>query len=148
MSDVIFTPVFKGTKYQHHICSECGGKIYMERIFSGLYFPGAEDVRFCPLCGGPVVRFAQTPIYEEEIDFSPLQPFYDLHREMEDRAKYLYWCVLTDDQRSRASKLTEFAVKDGWTEKAAQVVEEAARYAPSYHGKKKLENRFGRESDG
>lgn len=149
MSDVIFTPVFKGTEYQHHVCSECGGEIQVgQSIFGGLYFDHTEEIKFCPLCGGHVVRFEKKAIYIESIDYSPLGPFFALRREFEDKAKWLFWCMLTEAQRNEISAVLPFTKSDECpmaAKAAGKIVEDAERYRPSWQTKEKLKRRFGQE---
>ena len=51
----IMTPVFEGTRYLHHVCSECNGTLKFEQsIFGGVSFYAidgikCEKIKFCPL---------------------------------------------------------------------------------------------------
>lgn len=142
-NDVIFTPVFRNTAYLHHVCSECGYKLKLRRIFeNGPYFESPKDVRFCPYCGQPVARFSDKAIFEVALDTSPFMPFYEILRESEERARWLFWCCLADDERKSVTDLIPFMSSHG-NRDAAGFVGDIARYRPSAAECKKLRHRFG-----
>ena len=107
----IMTPVFAGVKYQHHLCSECGGHIEFEQsCYGGVSFYAirgvkSDTVKFCPLCGAEIERFSDHPIYESPIDLAPLNIFGALHREYERKAKWLYHCYISEAHREEIDAL-------------------------------------------
>ena len=142
--DVIFTPVFQSTDYLHHVCSNCGYKLHMcQRFYGGASFYSEDEVKFCPSCGKDVIRFSHDPIFEEEINFEPLRPFYDILAEADRRIKYLYFVKLDKTQVEAINELLPFA-KDsyGWVKKAADAVQSIKFHKPSWQGLKKLEEEF------
>ena len=107
----VMTPVFEGTRYLHHICSECKGTIkFQQSCYGGVSFyeihgVKSESVKFCPLCGAEVVRFSDKPIYEEPIDLSPLDVFAKLHREYDRKAHWLYHCYISEAHQEKIDAL-------------------------------------------
>ena len=146
---VIFTPVFFQTKYRHHICSECGLELKLDQsIWGGPYFPyGKEKIRFCPGCGKPVIRFSDTPIYEEPVNFEPLRIFYEASKEYERKCQWLYHCAVSLEEQNEIDELLPFAAKDtGWIKKA----HEAVKLGNKSIGRRtveKLIKEFGEERD-
>jgi predicted RNA-binding Zn-ribbon protein involved in translation (DUF1610 family) len=107
----VMTPVFSGTSYIHHLCSECGGQIkFRQSCYGGVNFyeicgVRSDIVKFCPLCGAEIVRFSSNPIYESAVDLSPLDVFAKLHREYERKAHWLYHCYISDSHRDAIDAL-------------------------------------------
>lgn len=145
-NDAIFAPVFKGTVYKGHQCSECKYRMTLEQnIWGGVDFGPTNKLLFCPHCGRPIARFSEKPIYEKQIDFEPLRPFYELHNEFEDKAIWLFQCKMNDEQRDKVRELLPFEdaePKYGWTRIAIKVAREAANSHPSWQTLKKLRKRF------
>ena len=114
----IMTPVFKGTRYSHHVCSECNGQLEFEQsCYGGVSFyeikgVKSEEVKFCPRCGTEIIRFADKPIYEDPIDLSPLDVFAELHREYERKARWLYHCFINEEHRQKIEALIPLIQKD------------------------------------
>lgn len=150
-NDVIFTPVFTGTRYKHHVCSECGYEIRLDQsCYGGVYFPyGKEGFRFCPGCGGPVVRFSDTAIFEEALDYEPLRPFYELYEEYERKCQWMYHIRIPEEQREKVEKLIPFA-RDctGWPKIAYNSVALAKKYRVDWRKIKKLVKEFGEADHG
>ena len=145
-NDVIFTPVFTGTRYKHHVCSECGYEIRLDQsCYGGVYFPyGQEGFRFCPGCGRPVVRFSDTAIFEEQLDYEPLRPFYDLYEEYERKCQWMYHVRIPEEQREKVEKLIPFARDStGWTNIAYKSVALATKYTVNWRKRNKLIKEFG-----
>ena len=77
----VMTPVFEGTQYVHHICSECKGTIELRQsCYGGVSFyeifgAKSEKIKFCPLCVSEIIRFSDKPIYENPIALTPLEVF-------------------------------------------------------------------------
>lgn len=115
-NDVVFTPVFRDTKYLHHICSECGHKITLDQsVWGGVYFGDTKDIKFCTHCGNPVIRFAEKAIFETPIDYEPLRPFYEAHEEYERKCRWLYHCYIPEERQAKTEDLMPFAKQDsGW----------------------------------
>lgn len=107
----VMTPVFEGTQYVHHICSECKGTIKLRQScyggvsFYGIFDARSEEIKFCPLCGSEIIRFSDKPIYEKPIDLTPLDVFGALHREYERKARWLYHCYISDSHRNKIEAL-------------------------------------------
>ena len=149
--EIIFTPVFAGTRYKHHACSECGYEIILEQsVYGGVYFPyGKEGFRFCPGCGRPVIRFGNTPIFEEEIDYEPLRPFWDLCEEYERKCQWMYHLHIQEEQREKVNELLAFAQSStGWVKKAYNAVALAKKYDMNWRKLKKLQDEFGEANHG
>ncbi len=148
-TDVIFTPVFRDTKYLHHICSECGHKITLEQsVWGGVWFGDAEEIKFCPHCGKPVVRFAEKAIFETPIDYEPLRPFFEAHEEYERKCRWLFHCYISDKRRKKIQAIMPFAKENsGWVLIASKAVQSAVRYTTDWRKIKKLKAEFGEESE-
>lgn len=110
-NDCIMTPVFDGTRYQHHVCSECRGEIKLtQSCYGGVSFYELEGyqcakIKFCPQCGSEVIRFSDKPIYETPLDLSPLDVFSKLRREYEHKAVWLYYCYISESHRKQLDAL-------------------------------------------
>lgn len=152
MSDVIFTPVFRDTVYLHHLCSECGYKLKVgQKFWGGVNFDDTKEIKFCPSCGTPVVRFSDKAIFETPIDYEPLRIFYDAFREFQDKCKWLYRCYISDEHREKVKELLPFAENEpkwGWTKKAYDVVHPVSVGSVSWQTIRKLERKFGTEREG
>ena len=150
MADVIFTPVFRDTKYLHHVCSECRHQISLDQsIWGGVYFGETKNIKFCPHCGNPVIRFSDKPIFETAIDYEPLWPFYELHNEYEDKCKWFYHCYISDERREKIQDLLPFAQdQSGWVKIAHDAVEVGKYSKLNASQKRKLIARFGSEKEG
>lgn len=146
IEDVIFTPVFEGTRYKYHLCSSCGNQIRIGRdVFSPIEFNGCEDIKYCPRCGSPVIRFDKKPIYETEINFEPLRPFYEERERYERRLRWLYYCILYD-KREEIEALIPFAKESpayGWVGIAYRALNVAKKYNTGWRKKKQLIEEFG-----
>ena len=149
MSDAVFTPVFRETQYLHHVCSECGYKIEMARsVWSGVYFGDVKDIKFCPHCGSPVVRFSDKAIFEKRIDFEPLRIFYEASEEFERKCRWIYHCYISNEHREKIDELLPFVEKEyGWTKDAARAVKIATKYKTDWRTIKKLITEFGNETE-
>ena len=150
MSDVIFTPVFRETRYLHHICSECGYKINVtQEWYGGIHFHSSDGIKFCPHCGKPVVRFSDQAIFETPIDFEPMRIFYELREEYERKRKWLYHCYISVDRKDKIEKLLQFAEEQsGWVEKAYDAISKEVFSRPDWRTRNKLLAEFGDESEG
>ena len=148
-NDVVFTPVFRDTKYLHHICSECGHKITLDQsVWGGVYFGDTKDIKFCPHCGNPVIRFAEKAIFETPIDYEPLRPFYEAHEEYERKCRWLYHCYISEERQAKIVDLIPFAKQDsGWVLIASKAVQSATRYTTDWRKIKKLKSEFGEDSE-
>ena len=148
-NDAIFTPVFRETKYLHHICSECGHKISLEQsVWGGVYFGTTKEIKFCPHCGSPIVRFEEKAIFESPIDYEPLRTFYEIHQEYERKCNWLYHCYISDERREKIQDLMPFAKQDsGWVLIASKSVQNATRYPADWRKIKKLKGEFGENTE-
>lgn len=145
-NDTIFTPVFVGANYKHHICAECGYEIRLDQsCYGGVNFPyGKEGFKYCPGCGKPVARFCNNAIFEEKLDYEPLMPFYELHNEYERKCQWLYAVATPEDQQLKIEKLLPFACNEtGWIKIAYNTVATAKKYRLDWRKIKKLKNEFG-----
>lgn len=146
------TPVFKGADYLHHRCSECGGTMKFEQnAFGGVSFYAisgfkCERVKYCPLCGAEIIRFSDKPIYEEPIDISPLDVFGKLHLECERKAKWLYFCHISEEHRKKIDKLILLIEREEvsvYYQSAMDIVRNIGYLKPSHTAIKKLQKEFG-----
>lgn len=153
----IMTPVFEGTSYRHHICSECKGTIKFEQNrFGGVSFytislEKCELMKFCPLCGKEIIKFSNDAIYEKPIDLKPLDIFAKLHSEYERKAKWLYHCYLSEAHRDKIDALIPL-IKSGDVSLYYQKALDFAKMGKTYYGvsyqtKKKLRKEFGEDQE-
>lgn len=145
-NDTIFTPVFVGTRYKHHVCAECGYEIHLDQsCWGGVHFPyGKEGFKYCPGCGKPVARFSDKAIFEEQLDYEPLRPFFDLHEEYERKCQWLYNVATPEDQRKKIDNLLPFASNEtGWKKIAYDAVAMAEIDRGDWRLIKKLIKEFG-----
>lgn len=153
----IFTPIFEGTRYLHHVCSECEGEIKFEQSIWGgvqfyeIYGGSCEKMKFCPLCGAEIIRFSDKPIYKKPLDLKPLNIFADLHREYECKAKWLYNCYISDEHRNKIDKLIpllESGEISVYYQKAIDLATDSgATRGITYQTRKKLIKEFGDERE-
>lgn len=152
----IFTPVFKETRYLYHVCSECGGTLRFEQsIYGGVHFYDAsqDTIKFCPLCGTEIIRFSDKPIYETQLDLTPLDIFMDLNREYERKIKWLYYCYISEERRDKINELIPLINKDdfpAFVYKTAKLVENGIKiYSRKLTSTaiKKLKREFGEEQE-
>lgn len=145
MMDTIFTPVFNGTIYQHHLCKNCGYKLKVgQSVFGGVSFYDVSDIKFCPKCGESVIRFSQNPIYETKIDFEPLYIFYEEYNRFERKLSWLFYCNLSSDKQKQINTLMPFAKSEtGWTKIAYDMVKIATNYGIDWRKQKRLIKEFG-----
>ncbi len=149
MADVIFTPVFRETRYLHHICSECGYKINVtQQWYGGIHFHSSDGIKFCPHCGKPVVRFSDQAIFETPIDFEPMRIFYEEAEKFERKCKWLYHCYISDEHRKKIKELLFFVDEDcGWVKSAKKAIDRVAYNKLDWRTKNKLLAEFGNESE-
>lgn len=149
----IMTPVFAGTRYQHHVCSECKGTLKFEQsIWGGVSFYGidrmkCEKIKFCPLCGAEIIRFSDKPIYEKPIDLKPLNIFAELHSEYERKAKWLYNCYISEERRDKIEAIIPLIEKGDVSVYYQDAIDLARKgkgsFGVSYQTRKKLIREFG-----
>ena len=159
MSDTptsIMTPVFSGTRYLHHVCSECSGEIKFEQAYNGgTYFYAiscgkCDQVRYCPLCGAEIIRFSDKPIYETPIDLKPLDIFAELRSEYVRKAKWLYHCYISEEHRDKIEALEPLIKKSevsAYYLEALELAQTAKGWGISYQTRKKLRKEFGEEKE-
>ena len=153
----VMTPVFSGTRYVHHLCSECGGHIKFEQsCYGGCSFYEikgikSDVVKFCPLCGTEIVRFSDKPIYEDPIDLSPLNIFGELHREYERKAHWLYHCYISDKHREKINALIPLLDKkeiEVYYQDAVDMAKDGRfMYTKNTRAFSKLRKEFGEETE-
>lgn len=153
----VMTPVFKGTSYLHHICSECKGEIKFEQnIYGGVSFYSISlgecaKMKFCPLCGKEIIRFSDKAIYIKPIDIKPLDVFAKLHSEYERKAKWLYHCYISEAHRDKVDALIPLIEKGEisvYYQKALAFAKIGKTdYGVSYQTKKKLRKEFGEDQE-
>lgn len=108
--DVIFTPVYKGERYQYHECSNCQYHITMqESVWTPLYF--GETFKFCPECGKPVVRFSNIPKFVEEPNWAMFQYIQQLDQNYSDLLDYYCRVILTQEEFDILRDKCKFAVE-------------------------------------
>ena len=152
----IMTPVFEGTRYLHHVCSECKGTLKFEQsIWGGVSFYvidgiKCEKIKFCPLCGAEIIRFSDKPIYEKPIDLKPLDIFAELHLEYERKAKWLYHCYIGEEHRNKIEAVVSL-IKKGevsvYYQDAIDLARKGSRFGVSYQARKKLIREFGEDTE-
>lgn len=153
----VMTPVFEGTRYMHHICSECGGTLeFKQSCYGGVFFyaiSGTEckGMKFCPLCGAEIIRFSDKPIYESPIDLAPLDIFRNLHSEYERKARWLYHCYISDSHREKIDALIPLIRKGEISAKYLRALELAKEgrfmYTKNSRVFRKLREEFGEEKE-
>lgn len=154
----IMTPVFDGTRYKHHVCSECKGEINLTQSCYGtvrFYELNAEGecakIKFCPLCGAEVIRFSHKAIYEKPLDLTPLDIFGDLHREYERKAKWLYHCYISGKHRDQIDALVPLIEKGDVAVYYQDAIDLAKKgdgyFKVSSTALKKLRKEFGEETE-
>ena len=152
----IMTPVFEGTRYLHHVCSECKGTLKFEQsIWGGVSFYAidgikCEKIKFCPLCSAEIIRFSDKPIYEKPIDLKPLDIFAELHSEYERKAKWLYHCYISEEHRYKIDAIIPLIKKDkisAYYREAMDLIQNAKPFGISYQTRKKLIREFGDDTE-
>lgn len=109
MSDVIFTPVYRGEIYLYHECSECLYHVAMRGYVSvPLYF--SESFKFCPNCGGSVVRFANLPKFKEEFNRAAFGRLVEIDQKYRDELDYYCRVTLSKTEFEELKKKCQFAV--------------------------------------
>ena len=155
-SDVIFTRVFEGTRYLHHVCSECGCEIKFEQHYSGgvyfyeLYGVEIKKFKFCPNCGGEIVRISDKAIFIEPISLEPLEVFAELHREFERKARWIYHCYISEDHRDKVDTmipLLESGKISVYYDRAIHFAKVGKRYSCRWTERKKLIKEFGNKTE-
>ena len=138
----IFKPVFKGAAYQGHECSECKKRIEFSHISAlGFY---DMDIRYCPYCGKDIVRFDETPKFEEPLDTSVLEPMREVINEAHDRINWIYWCCFSNEQQNKCKILFEFSSEYPSIRKIKDIVSGK----PHHTQITKLNNRFSKIHQG
>lgn len=152
----VMTPVFDGTRYRHHICSECKGKIELtQSCYGGVSFYELEGyqcakIKFCPNCGAEIIRFSEKPIYESPIDFSPLTVFMHLEWEYKDKARWLYFCYINEEHRKKIDALLSMQETHERYSKEVIKLAQKGRFLPNGLNAKsirKLKDKFGEETE-
>lgn len=152
----IMTPVFEGTRYLHHVCSECNGTLKFEQsIWGGVSFYAIDGIKckkikFCPLCSAEIIRFSDKPIYEKPIDLKPLNIFAELYSEYERKAKWLYWCYISEEHRQKIDAIIPLIKKGEVSVYYRNAIDLALKRKPfglSYQTRKKLRKEFGEEEE-
>ena len=105
MSTVVLSPVFKNEFYQYHRCSECNGEINLEDKYGF-----EKDYKYCPLCGGEIIRFGQ-PIYEEIPNFEWLDEYREIINKAYENLEYIIHCKKSEKEREELIEKTEFGEK-------------------------------------
>ena len=154
----IMTPVFEGTRYMHHLCSECGGTLKFEQsCYGGTFFYAisgtqCEKMKFCPLCGAEIIRFSDKAIFEKPIDLSPLDIFKKLHLEFERKARWLYHCYISDEHREKLDALIPLIRKGEISARYLKALDFAKEgrfiYGNNARTIRKLRQEFGDEKEG
>lgn len=94
------------------------------------------------------MRFSDKPKYVEEPDLSPLDVFARLHREYERKAKWLYYCYISEQHRENVDKLIPLVKSKEIGVYYARAIHFAVRgrqYHPSAAAKRKLKKEFGED---
>lgn len=153
----IMTPVFEGSRYRHHVCSSCNGKIEFEQsCFGGSHFSGislgeSSYMRFCPLCGREIIRFKDEPIYIKPLDLEPLEIFGLLVNEYERKAQWLYHCYLNETHKAAIDALIPLAQTEKispWNKAALECAKQGQGcFRISYQTKQKLRREFGEDQE-
>ena len=109
MEPVILTPIYKGTIYKYHRCSNCEGKIYFEEDYC-IPFHFEENIKYCPFCGKEVIRYAK-PEYEEKPNWDWMDKFKKVLDEAEDKIMYELFCKMNREERNELIDKTNFGIE-------------------------------------
>ena len=144
MSTVVLGPVYKNEFYQYHRCSECNGEINLEDKYGF-----EKDYKYCPLCGGEIIRFGQ-PIYEEIPNFEWLDEYSEVIDKAYRNLEYIIHCKKSKEERDELIEKTEFGEKYFGTDwypasngNNCRMLNYIARHKLHYTTKQKLEKEFG-----
>lgn len=150
VEDIILTPIYNKEIYQYHECSNCKKEIYLEEdMFKPFYFK--ENIKFCPFCGGQIIRYAK-PKYIEEINWNWIREYSEIIEKTYNFFKYKIHCNLTKEQiKNLEEKSTigeEYFKGDKWmfpysNEITCKIINQVAREKIHYTDKQKLEKEFG-----
>ena len=106
---VVLQPIYEDTIYQHHLCSNCNKKIYLEEnMFVPLRFD--EKIKFCPYCGKEIIRYAN-PNYIKKPNFEWLEKYREILKNASERIEYEIYCKNTEEQRDEILEKAEFGVQ-------------------------------------
>lgn len=131
----IFTPVYKGEHYQGHECSECKERVRFNQ-FSASGFLGT-DIKYCPYCADDIIRFSNTPKFEEPLDTSVLEPIEKVIAHSKEKIKWIYWCCFNDEQRAKCK--TIFEITNNYSN-----IRDIVFYKPHHTQLTKLKNKFSK----
>lgn len=137
MEDVILTPIYNGTIYKYHRCSNCNEKIYLEKdIWNPFYFD--EDIKYCPFCGGKIIRYAK-PKFEEEPSWDWTDKFKKILDEAENKIIYELFCKMNREERNQLIDKANFGIEYFgssifWNDNTSvcRIVKELAHRKPHY----------------
>lgn len=106
MEEVILTPIYKGIDYQYHECSNCKGQINFEESYI-VPFKFEEKMKYCPLCGGQIIRYSK-PKYIEEINWDWLEEYQKIMNRCYDFLTYKIHCKMNNEQRNELEEKAEY----------------------------------------
>ena len=132
----IFTPVYKGEYYEGHECSECKERVKFNRYSTNAFL--GTDIKYCPYCAADIIRFSNTPKFEEPLDTSVLEPITKVITDSKEKIKWIYWCCFTEEQRAKCK--TIFELNNSYSD-----VRDIVFYKPHHSMIKKLQCKFENE---
>lgn len=142
---VIITPKYYGRRYDGHFCSGCGNSfiVDVDYYFHDITFANTDNMKFCPFCGKPIIRFAE-PEFIEPIDFSLLEPLEDWFRAKTEELNYLLYCKHTEEQRDEIEALLSFRNCKGIIHK---MIGEEIGYKLHYTTIRKLKSKYENDEE-
>ena len=109
MENVILTPIYNGTVYKYHECSNCTGKIYFEEDFF-IPFHFKENIKYCPFCGKEIIRY-EKPRYEELPNWEWLEEFQRIIEKNYRELEYIIHCKKSGEEIKDLGDKIDFGIE-------------------------------------
>lgn len=140
---VIYNPVFSGTQYEYHECSQC-----MKSIDLMEYSGRVKQIKYCPFCGKEIVRYG-TPIFKKNPSFKWLEKYKNILNYADQILEYEIHCKLSKEQQNELIKKCKFGIEYFgspimWNSNynTCKIIEEVCYRKLHYTSLKKLKNKF------
>lgn len=147
MTDVILTPIYSNMSYQYHECSNCKGKTYFKKDIC-VPFHFEENIKYCPFCGGKVIRYAK-PKYVELPNWDWLEKFNKILDETNRRIEYEIFCKMNNEEIRELIDKADFGIEYFgsslfWYDntETCSIIKETALRKPHYSYINKLKKEF------
>lgn len=147
MEDVILTPIYNGTSYKHHECSNCKKEIYFEESIL-VPFRFEEKIKYCPFCGRKVIRYGK-PRYEELPNWDWMDKFKEILDNTDEKIEYEIFCKMNREEQKELIEKAEYGIEyfgssSDWNDNTniCKIVRDVAYRKPHHSYIKKLENQF------